>query len=124
MAARRGPTVLPVGSGGPNDSGMTDAQAAFTLRDIDRSASSLRFQIATIRWLYAPFLALTLVAMVAGIVLGIGERGPLIGGALLVGGAVVALVSAARKHQDEVLDLEEEREDLLRRFPGLGRRRG
>lgn len=83
------------------------------LRELDRSLPSTRFKLGVVRWLYLPLLSITLVAMVVGIVMGVGDLWPMVGGAAALAGAVGTFVGVVRRLSDDVDDLEDERDTWL-----------
>jgi hypothetical protein len=98
---------------------ISDLRARALLNDVDRRLSSVRLQIIITRWISLPVLVLALVAMVAGLVFGIGETGPVLGGAVSLAGAVAAFVFWSRRQDDYLTDLEEGRRALLHDHPAL-----
>jgi len=84
------------------------------LREIDRSVPSLRFKLRVIQWAYVPLLSVALAAMVVGLVLGVGDTWGEVGAIPLLAGGIAGLVPYVRRLQDEIVDLEEEREAWMR----------
>jgi hypothetical protein len=85
-------------------------QAQFHLSELDRTISSRRFQLASVQWLYIPVLLVALIAMIVGLVLGWGSFGPVLGGAVAIFGGVLSLFQKAGGLQDDLADLQEERD--------------
>ena len=99
-------------------------QSQFREGELEREISSSRFQLATIRWIYSPVLVLALVAMVVGLILGWGSFGPVLGGAVGILGAVIALFQRARGIEEDLTYLIEKRDPavLEARSPSGGSR--
>jgi len=89
-------------------------QDQFRLGELDRSISSRRFLLATVRWLYIPALVIALVLMVVGLVLGWGSFGPVLGGAMALLAAVLSLVHKAGGIRDDLEELQDERDAMAR----------
>ncbi|MCG6958162.1 MAG: hypothetical protein LJF04_19405 [Gemmatimonadetes bacterium] len=98
---------------------MSDLRARALLNDVDRRLSSVRLQLIITRWISLPVLVLALIAMVAGLIFGIGKTGPVLGGAVSLAGAVAAFVVWSRRQDDYLADLEEGRRALLNDHPTL-----
>jgi hypothetical protein len=98
---------------------ISELRARALLNDLDRRRSSVRLQLIFTRWISLPVLVLALIAMIAGLIFGIGATGPVLGGAVSLAGAVAAFVVWSRKQGDYVADLEEGRRTLLRDYPTL-----
>ena len=107
------------GPGGVPAADMSPLRARAVQHDVERRLSSVRLQLFLTRWVSLPLLVLALVAMIVGLVLGIGATGPVLGGAVSLAGAVAAFVVWARKQEDYLADLEESRRTLLRDYPTL-----
>jgi hypothetical protein len=84
------------------------------LREIDRSVPSLRFRLRVVQWAYVPLLSVALVGMVVGLVLGVGDTWGEVGAIPLLAGGIAGLVTYFRRLQDEIVDLEEERDGWLK----------
>lgn len=91
------------------------------LREIDRSIPSLRFKLRVMEWAYVPLLSVALVSLVVGLVLGVGDARGEAGGAVLLAGGIAAFIPYIRRLQDEIADLEDERDGWVRDlFPEEG----
>ena len=84
------------------------------LREIDRSVPSLRFKLRALQWAYVPLLSVALVSLVVGLVLGVGDARGEAGAVLLLAGGIAGFVPYIRRLQDEIADLEDERETWMR----------
>lgn len=98
---------------------MSDLRALTALRDLDRRLSSQRIHLFITRWLYLPLMLVALIAMVLGLILGSGTPGPVIGGIVMTAGAAAAFFTWARRQEDDLADLEDERDGLLRDHPSI-----
>jgi hypothetical protein len=87
-------------------------QDQFRLGELDRTISSRRFLLTTVRWLYIPVLVMALVLMVVGLVLGWGSFGPVLGGAMALFAAVLSLVHKAGEIRDDLVELQDERDSM------------
>ncbi len=107
---------------------MSEAQALSALGDIDQSISSVKLRLGIARWLYVPALALGLMGIVVGFVLGMGSPGPLAVAVVVVAASVATFVYTSHRNEGDLADLLAEREALLHEFPALAevefRRRG
>lgn len=101
---------------------ISDLRAQALINDIERRVSAERTRLFVTRWLSLPLMVLALVAMVVGLIQDYGTRGSLIGGVVAAAGAVGALVSWGRRQEDDIADLEDERESLLQNHPVLRQR--
>ncbi len=84
------------------------------LRELERRRPAQRFRLRLLEWAYLPLLAATLVVMVVGLVLGIGDARGEAGGVLLLAGGLAGVVRLIQRTNDEISDLEEEGEALSR----------
>ena len=100
---------------------MSVARADDVVRDIERRLPSQRILLSVTRWLALPLMLVALLAMVVGLVLGFGEPGAVIGGAIGIAGGAVALASWARGQDDEIGELQANRDSLLKHHPQLDR---
>lgn len=94
-------------------SGYGPLRVQARLREIDRSVPSLRFKLRVMQWAYVPLLSVALVSLVVGLVLGVGDAWGEGGAVLLLAGGIAGFVPYVRRLQDEIADLEEERDRWL-----------
>jgi hypothetical protein len=73
-------------------------QARFRLRELERRISALRFRLGYVQWLFIPVLIIALIAMIAGLVMGMGSAGPVISGIVAIGTAIMSLFWEGREH--------------------------
>jgi len=88
-------------------------QSRFREGELDRTISAHRFRLAVVRWLYLPVLAVALVLMILGLILGWGSFGPVFGGAVAILGGVLSLVHMTGGMQDNLREMEEERDSAV-----------
>ncbi len=92
-------------------------QAKARLNSIDRELSGLGVTRAVLRWLILPVFWLTMAAMVAGLLLGFGTLGLVVGGIIGIGGAAATFVTFAQRVRDEITELEGERASWIGGLP-------
>ena len=97
---------------------MTDGGGSMDLRtqaeahEADRQLASVRFRLFWMSYLALPLLVVATVAMVLGLILGVGPPGAVLGGVAALGTAVVGMVSVIRGERERVAELVEFREAL------------
>jgi len=87
-------------------------QTQFRLGELDRTISSRRFLLTSVRWLYIPVLVIALVVMIVGLILGWGPFGPVLGGTAAILGGVLSLFQKAGGIRDDLVELQEERDHM------------
>jgi len=110
------------GPGSRSESGSA-LQDQFRLSELDRTISSRRFLLASVRWLYLPALLVALVLMVVGLILGWGSFGPVLGGAIVLLSAVLSLSHKAGGIRDDLMELQQERESMAKAIDAGSRSR-
>jgi len=83
------------------------------VNEIERQLTSLEFRILWMRYLALPIVVLATVAMTVGLILGVGSRSAVIGGALGLATAGIGMVSFLRGESERLADLVGERDELL-----------
>jgi len=101
--------------------GMSDLRALATLRDLDRRTLSQSTHLLMTRWLFLPVMLVALAGMIVGLVMGFGSPAPVIGGIVALVGGVAGVAERARRQADDLADLDEDRNHILRSHPSLQR---